>query len=170
VAKYVLADLVRVRTLRKDRVERELLQAKERLAEAERQVPIRERELADYEKWVDDEIDRQYGELLRKPVRKGAVDDLAANIRTMRERIPDYVKRVQDAKEDVRKAEEDLRKKHAEVEQANRDLEKLLAHREEWTAEQFKLEEFNSDKELEEAVRQRGQEEPATAGGSGGED
>jgi chromosome segregation ATPase len=170
VAKYVLADLVRVRNLRKDRVERELLQAKERLAEAERLVPVREKELADYEKWVDGEIDRQYGELLRKPVRKGAVDDLAANIRAMRERIPDYVKRVQDAKEDVRKAKEDLRKKHEEVEQANRDLEKLLAHREEWLVEQFKLEEFNSDKELEEAVRQRGQEDPSAKKGGMGEE
>jgi chromosome segregation ATPase len=162
--RYVLADLVRVRNLRKDRLERELLHAKEQLREAERMVPVREKELADYEKWVDEEIDRQYGEVLRKSVRKGAVDDLSANIRSLRERIPEFIKRVVDAKEDVKKAEEALRIKYAEVEQANRDLEKLLAHRAEWMEEQRKLEEFNSDKELEESVRQRGQREPGAEG------
>ncbi|MDR2576928.1 MAG: type III secretion protein [Puniceicoccales bacterium] len=153
--KYVLADLVRVRVLRRDRVERELLKAKEHLAEMEKMVPIREKELEDYEKWVDQEIDRQYAELLRQAVRKGSVDDLKENIRIMRSKTPEYVKRVQDAKNDVKKAEEELEAKRKEMEQAHRNLEKLYAHREEWTAEQLKLDEFNSDKELEEAVRQK---------------
>jgi chromosome segregation ATPase len=157
-AKYILADLVRVRNLRKDRVEREMMRAKAQLAEAERMVPVREKELADYEKWVDDEIDRQYNELLKKAVRKGAVDDLSVNIRLMREKIPEYVKRVEDAKDDVRKAEAELAKKKEEVAQAQRDLEKLIAHREEWEVEQGKIEEFNSDKELEESTRQKTQE------------
>ncbi|MDR2030340.1 MAG: type III secretion protein [Puniceicoccales bacterium] len=168
--KYVLADLVRVRTLRKDRLERELLKAKERLAEAERQVPIREKELADYEKWLDEEIDRQYAKLIGKQVRQDVVTDFAATIRTLRGRVPEYVKRVQDAKADVCRAEEELQKKYAEVEQANRDLEKLLAHRSEWEAEQAKLEEMSGDKELEESVRLQAQgESVAGDGGTEGE-
>jgi outer membrane murein-binding lipoprotein Lpp len=145
--------------LRRDRVERELMKAKERLAEARKLVPIREKELADYEKWVDEEIDRKYNALLKKPVRKGRVDDLASDIRLLRGKIPEYVKRVQDARDDVQKAEEELELKKEEMAQAHRDLEKLYAHREEWMAEQRKLEEFNSDKELEEAVRQKNQSE-----------
>jgi chromosome segregation ATPase len=136
-------------------VERELLKAKEHLAEMQKIVPIREKELKDYEKWVDQEIDRQYDELLRKTVRKGSVDDLKENIRLMRSKTPEYVKRVQDAKEDVKKAEEELEAKRKEMEQAHRDLEKLHAHRDEWMDEQRKLDEFNSDKELEESVRQK---------------
>jgi chromosome segregation ATPase len=156
VAKYILADLVRVRTLRKDRVERELVAAKERLAEAERQVPIREKELEDYRNWVDSEINRLYTEIIRKSVHKAAVDDLTYAVRALRAKEPEYVKRVQDAKEDVKKAQDLLEEKKVERIQAQRNLEKLDAHREEWMVEQAKLEEFLSDKELEESFRPKG--------------
>lgn len=138
-------------------MERELIKAKDRVAETEKLVPVREKELADYEKWVDEEINLQYNKLLKQAVRKGAVDELAVNIRSLRAKTPEYVKRVQEAKADVEKAKKELEEKKAEMEQAHRDLEKLYAHREEWMAEQRKLEEFNSDKELEEAVRQKHQ-------------
>ncbi|MDR2663935.1 MAG: type III secretion protein [Puniceicoccales bacterium] len=153
MVKYILADLVRVRTLRKDRVERELLAAKERLAEAERQVPIREKELDDYRNWVDAEIDRLYTEIIRKSIHKNAVDDLAYAVRSLRGKEPEYVKRLQDARDDVKKAQELVEEKKKERIQAQKDLEKLDAHREEWLAEQAKLEEFLSDKELEESFR-----------------
>ncbi|MDR0340298.1 MAG: type III secretion protein [Puniceicoccales bacterium] len=159
MAKYILADLVRVRTLRKDRVERELLAAKERLAEAEKQVPICEKELEDYRNWVDSEINRLYMEILRKSVHKASIDDLTYAIRSLREKEPEYVKRVQDAKEDVKKAQKLLEEKKNERILAQRNLKKLDAHKEEWMAEQAKLEEFLSDKELEESFRPKGANE-----------
>ena len=159
MAKYVLADLVRVRTLRKDRVERELMAAKKKLDEAEKQVPIREKELEDYRKWVDSEIDRLYDEVIRKDVHRGAIDDLGASIRAMRSKEPDYIKRVQDAKEDVKKAQKEVETKKDELKQFQRDLEKLHAHLEQWTEEEAKLAEFLSDKELEESVRPKTQGE-----------
>jgi chromosome segregation ATPase len=133
--------------------------AKERLEEAEKQVPIREKELEDYRKWVDSEIDRLYSEVIRKDVHRGAIDDLATTIRAMRSKEPDYIKRVEDAKEDVKKAKEEVEAKKSELSQVQRDLEKLYAHREQWNEEQAKLEEFASDKEMEESVRQKNQNE-----------
>jgi chromosome segregation ATPase len=159
MVKYVLFDLVRVRTLRKDRVERELMAAKERLVEAEKLVPIREKELEDYRNWVDGEINRLYTEVLRREVHREAIDDLAYNVRAIRGKEPEHVKRVQDAKDDVKKITEELETKKKEVAQAQRDLEKLKSHREEWMAEQAKLEELLGDRELEEAVRQKTQSE-----------
>jgi hypothetical protein len=159
--KYILADLMRVRELRKDRAERELLKAKEQVIEAKKIVEQRQKELEEYEKWVKEEIDRQYMAILRKEVRKVEVDELAANIRILRAKTADYIKRVEDAKEDVRKAEDLVKQKQDEVQQAYRNLEKLEAHKIDWIAEQRLLEEFNSDKELEESVRTSGQRDPA---------
>jgi chromosome segregation ATPase len=159
--KYILSDLMRVRELRKDRAERELLKAKEQVVEAKKVVEQRQKELEEYEKWVEEEIDRQYTAILKKAVRKGAVDELAANVRILRAKTADYIKRVEDAKEDVRKAEDLVKQKQDEVQQAYRNLEKLEAHKTDWIAEQRILEEFNSDKELEESVRTSGQRDPS---------
>ncbi|MDR0727945.1 MAG: type III secretion protein [Puniceicoccales bacterium] len=159
--KYILSDLMRVRELRKDRAERELIKAKEQVVEAKKVVEQRQKELEEYEKWVEDEIDRQYDAILKREVRKGAVDELSANIKIMRAKTADYVKRVEDAKEDVRKAEDLVKQKQDEVQRAYRNLEKLEAHKVDWIAEQRILEEFNSDKELEESVRIGGQKDPS---------
>jgi hypothetical protein len=159
--KYVLADLMRVRELRKDRAERELLKAKEQVIEAKKVVEQRQKELEEYEKWVEEEIDRQYDAILKQEVRKMAVDDLAENVKILRAKTADYIKRVEDAKEDVRKAEDLVKQKQDEVQQAHRNLEKLEAHKVDWIAEQRILEEFNSDKELEESVRTSGQRDPS---------
>jgi chromosome segregation ATPase len=161
MGKYLLADLMRVRELRKDRAERELMKAKEEVVEMKKKLQQREKELQDYEKWVEDEINRQYSEVLKKEVRKGLVDDLSDNIKLLRGRTADYIKRVADAKEDVRKAEDQVKKKQEEVRMAHRNLEKLEAHKVDWLAEQRILEEFNSDKELEESVRTNGQRDPS---------
>jgi chromosome segregation ATPase len=159
--KYILADLMRVRELRKDRAERELLKAKEQVVEAKKMVEQRKNELEEYEKWVEEEIDRQYDAILKKEVPKSSVDELSANIRIMRAKTADYVKRLEDAKEDVRKAEDLVKQKQGEVQQAYRNLEKLWAHKTDWIAEQRILDEFNSDKELEESVRAGGQRDPS---------
>lgn len=148
--KYVLADLMRVRNLRKDRAERELKHAREHLAQAKSMVLQREKELHDFEIWVDQEIDRQYNEVLKKQVRKGSVDDLQANIRLLKGRMLEYVKRLNDAKEEVRKAEDNVKIKHEEVLKANRELEKLDEHKKLWIEEQKKLEELLGDREMEE--------------------
>ncbi|MDR1438390.1 MAG: type III secretion protein [Puniceicoccales bacterium] len=159
--KYILSDLMRVRELRKDRAERELMKAKDLVVEAKKRVEERKKELKDYEKWVEDEIDRQYDQVLAKTVRKGSVDDLSINIKLLRGRTADYIKRVADAEEDVRKAEDQVKKKQEEVRMAHRNLEKLEAHKVDWLDEQRILEEFNSDKELEESVRTSGQKDPS---------
>jgi hypothetical protein len=159
--KYILADLMRVRELRRDRAERELIKAKEQVIEAKKVVEQRQRELEEYEKWVEEEIDRQYDAILKKAVHKVEVDGLAANVKILRAKTADYIKRVEDAKEDVRKAEDLVTQKQDEVQRAYRNLEKLEAHKVDWIAEQRILEEFNSDKELEESVRTSGQRDPA---------
>jgi chromosome segregation ATPase len=163
VAKYILADLIRVRTLRRDKIERELVAAKGRLDDAEKQVPLREKELEDYRKWVDAEIDRLYDEVLRKDVHRGAIDDLGTVVRSMRAKELDYVKRLQDAKDDLKKAQEELEAKKKELDGAQRDIEKLSSHREQWTAEQTKLDEFLADRELEEAIVHKNQGEKNSA-------
>lgn len=151
--KYVLADLMRVRVLRKDRAERELMQAKDLVEEAKKMVVQRENELKEYEIWVEKEIDRQYNEILKKMVNKGSVDDLGYNIKVLRGRTFEYAKRLSDAKEEVKKAEENLAQKHELMIQAERNLEKLEEHKKEWSEEQRLLEEVLSDREMEESVR-----------------
>lgn len=151
--KYVLADLMRVRVLRKDRAERELMQAKELVEEAKKMVAQRENELKEYEIWVEKEIDRQYNEILKKMVRKGSVDDLGYNIKVLRSRTFEYAKRLSDAKDDLKKAEDNLKQKHDILIQAERNLEKLEEHKKEWSEEQRLLDEMLSDHEMEESVR-----------------
>lgn len=149
----MLADLMRVRNLRKDRVERELQAARQHLEECKKAVTQREKELEDYKIFVEKETDRQYNNILKKKVRKGSVDDLRENIRILQARTVEYVQRVAEAKEEVRKAEDNIRTKQEQLIQANKDLEKLESHKKQWIEEQKKLEEFLSDMAMEEATR-----------------
>lgn len=153
MAKYVLADLMRMRVMRKDRAERELMKAKQLVVQAKEMVAQREKELQEYEIWVEKEIDRQYNEILKQQIRRGAIDDLGENIKILRAKTLDYVKRISDAKENLRKAEENVVQKHDALMEAERNLQKLDEHKKEWLEEQRVLEEFVSDMELEESVR-----------------
>lgn len=148
--KYVLGDILRVRNLRLSKAERELQQARRLLAEAKENEEKAKKVVEDYKIFIVSETDRLYNNIIKKQVRRGAVDDLHYELQVLKNRLVDYEKNVENAEADVHKAEQNCVEKRKVLDDANKNVEKLNSHKDVWMAEAIKQEEAAEDKELEE--------------------
>ncbi len=150
MVKYVLEEILKVRTFRKDIAEKNYTQAQRLVVEAEENVKRTEQALEDFKVFIATETDRLYKEVMNKKVKKEAVDTLNATLKTLKNRLLDHEQAVENEKENLEKAKKNAEEKRQLLMEANKNIEKLNAHKESWTKEALKEEEMLSDKELEE--------------------
>lgn len=148
--KYVLGDILRVRNLRLSKAERDLQQARRLLEDAKENEEKAKKAVEEYKIFIVSETDRLYNNIIKKQVRRGAVDDLHYELQILKNRLVDYEKNVDNAKADVQKAEQNCVEKRKVLDDANKNVEKLNSHKDVWMAEAIKQEEATEDKELEE--------------------
>ncbi|MDR1458482.1 MAG: type III secretion protein [Puniceicoccales bacterium] len=147
--KYELDDLLRVREIRKDRAEKNLVQAQKLLKEAEQALAKAKQELEDYKLFVISETNRLYNQILKKSIKKNSVDALHAAIKELQNRIFEYEKRVEDAIVMCQKAKENLEKRREELAQAKRNIDKIESLKDKWREDIKKEEELQADLEME---------------------
>ncbi len=150
MVKYVLEEILKVRTFRKDIAEKNYTQAQRLVVEAEENVKRTEQALEDFKGFITTETDRLYKEVMNKKVKKEAVDSLNATLKTLKNRLLDHEQAVENEKENLEKAKKNAEEKRNLLMEANKNIEKLNAHKESWIKEALKEEEMLSDKELEE--------------------
>ncbi|MDR2377376.1 MAG: type III secretion protein [Puniceicoccales bacterium] len=149
MAKYALGDLLKVRHIRKDKAEKDVVQARRLLVEAQKILQKTLQELEDYRVFVREETERLYAEILKQSVRRRNIDDLHEAVKALKASLLEHEKRVENAQEECRKAEEHIEHCKEALAMANRNIEKIEAHKETWVAEVHKEEEFQADLEME---------------------
>jgi type III secretion protein O len=147
--KYALADLLKVRHIRRDRAEKDVTQARRLLVEAQKILQQTMQELEDYKVFVREETERLYAEIVKQSVRRKNIDDLHEAVKALKTSLLDYEKRVENAQEECRKAEENIEKCKEALMMANRNIEKIETHKETWRLEVNREEEFQADLEME---------------------
>ncbi|MDE6432484.1 MAG: type III secretion protein [Opitutales bacterium] len=150
MVKYVLDDILKVRNFRKDIAERNFTQAQRLVIEAEENVKRAEGALKEFQAFIVTETDRLYKQVIKRKVKRGAVDSLNAALRNLKNRLFDHERTVENEKENLEKAKKNAEEKHKILMDANKNIEKLNSHKETWMKEALKEEEMASDKELEE--------------------
>ncbi len=159
MVKYVLEDILRVRNFRKDIAEKNYTQAQRLVAEAEENVKRAKEALKKFEEFIVTETDRLYAQVLRKSVKKEAVDSLHVALRTLKNRLLDHQKAVENEEENLEKAKKNAEEKRKLLMEANKNIEKLTSHKENWTKEALREEEMIADKELEEFTGKKSKDE-----------
>jgi type III secretion protein O len=147
--KYPLEDLRKVRVIRRDKTEEEVLKAKRALQEAIAFLEQKKQELEEFKKWRLEEIERIYARIMKKDVLKGAVDDIHFDLATLDNKLLEYRKRVDDAQGAVQKAEAFLHEKQIALQQKLRELQKIEEHKKLWTQEELAIQDALQEKELE---------------------
>ncbi|MDR3143710.1 MAG: type III secretion protein [Puniceicoccales bacterium] len=148
-AKYALGDLLKVRHIRKDRAEKEVVQARRLLVAAQKILQKALQELEDYRVFVQEETEHLYAAIIKQSVRRRNIDDLHETVRALRASLLEHERRVENAQEECRKAEEHIEQCKETLATAKRNIEKIEAHKETWIAEVIKEEEFQADLEME---------------------
>ncbi|MEJ5301181.1 MAG: YscO family type III secretion system apparatus protein [Thermodesulforhabdaceae bacterium] len=148
--KYVLDDLLRIRLLREERAERELLMRRQELNNAIRFLREREEDLARYRLWRPLEEEKLFKEVQNKLVKREDVENLRIKIGLLREREIAKEGEVQEAKRKLQEAENLFNKAKNSYREALQGRQKIEEHRKVWLLEAKKQEEEKSDKELEE--------------------
>ena len=150
MAKYELQDLLRIRDMRKDRAQDDLLKAKKQLQEAEQQL----QEKKDNEsKFINKKpffIEQIYKNMLQKVqfkknymnlvhLRLGKLDEHQMKLAIEVEKAQN---KCEEARKNVMTCQENLQK-------ARINLDKIEEHKKIWLADQKAFEELSQDKEME---------------------
>lgn len=148
--KYELSDLLKVRELREDTASKAVAQAQEKLESCEHYLERKKKELADYREWRPGEEDRIFAQIMKKEISQEKLSEVKAKIAILRDKEAVIEKEVEDAEIAVTEAEKELEEAKEAHRAAMRELEKIKEHKEHWTEEAKKEDEFLADKEMEE--------------------
>lgn len=149
MARYPLHDMVFVREHREDKASKAVTAARRVVAEAERNVQERQKDLEQYNAWRVAEEERLLQSIMRKPVKLGDITDMRLEISSMRERELALIDQLRKAEGELDRAREDLENARLAHKKAAQDLEKLTEHRALWRREQDLQAERLADLELE---------------------
>ncbi|HCJ11747.1 MAG: hypothetical protein A2Y14_03325 [Verrucomicrobia bacterium GWF2_51_19] len=147
--RYPLADLLRVRKLRKDRAEEDVQRAKQKLLEAEQWVKTCKKELEDFKIFRLKEIDRLYSSVMKKDIKREKVDEIAFDIATLDGKVIEYERAIEAAKQAVEVARQEVEDRRAALHKAMQSLQKIDEHKTAWVAGTSKEELALLEKELE---------------------
>ncbi len=150
MTRYVLQDLLRVRSFRENRAARDVGAAKQAMEESRSLVERRQRESADYTAWREKREDALYQEVLGRVVRVGELEDLKSGVLTLREKELLLEQAVMEARAAERAARENLERAREAYAARVRDLRKIEEHRKAWMARELLEEERAADAEMEE--------------------
>lgn len=150
--RYPLQDMVFVREHREDKASKAVTSARRAVVEAEENLMMKQKTLADFTNWRIAEEERLIQSIMRKPVKLGEITDLRLEISAMRERELDFMDQVHKAEGELDRAREELEKAKLAYKKATQDLEKLIEHRAAWQLEQNHEAERHADLELEDFI------------------
>jgi len=147
--KYVLEDLLKIRKIREERAQTELLKKKQALEAAIRFVEQQQQELEEFKKWRLKEEDRIYEEAKGKLMSLDDLDNLRLQITLLREEEMLKAKQVEDAKKAMREAEQAYQKAKEDYKQITKDIDKVEEHKSIWMEEALREAERIADIEME---------------------
>ena len=149
---YFLQPLLCIRAMREDRAAGELTVARRAVAEAERKLEDRRRELVEYEETKEERRERIYNAIMGRPVSRESID--IANEGVARIDEEGVLKA-----DNVTRAEGELKDREAEAEAARvnfavamKNRMKIEEHKSVWMAEEAKEQEQRAEGELEDFI------------------
>lgn len=120
-----LAGLLGIKQYREGRAEREVVRARRELEAATEAVHAARKALHDYQAQCARRERELYADLLSRMVRKADFDDVDAEIKAMREKIPEYEAAIETARQAEQAAETALERARAQLAIAMREREKF---------------------------------------------
>jgi|YelNatPaOPRAMG01_1025707.scaffolds.fasta_scaffold01323_8 type III secretion protein O len=148
--KYVLEDLLRIRLLREEKAERELLIRRQELDKARKLLLEREEELAHYRQWRPPEEERLFKNIQNRIVKSEDIENLRLQIALLRGKEIALEGAVEEAKKQLREAQWLFDEATNSYREALQGRQKIEEHRKVWRLEEKRKDEAMSDKELEE--------------------
>lgn len=150
MAKYELQDLLRIRDMRKDRAQDDLLKAKKQLQEAEQQL----QEKKDNEsKFINKKpffIEQIYKNMLQKvQFKKNYMNLVHLKLGKLDEHQMKLAMEVEKAQNKCEEARKNVMTCQENLQKARINLDKIEEHKKIWLADQKAFEELSQDKEME---------------------
>ena len=149
---YFLQPLLRIRAMREDRAAGELTVARRAVAEAERKLEDRRRELVEYEETKEERRERIYNAIMGRPVSRESID--IANEGVARIDEEGVLKA-----DNVTRAEGELKDREAEAEAARvnfavamKNRMKIEEHKSVWMEDEVNEQERRAECELEDFI------------------
>lgn len=146
---YALQPLVRIRTMREDRAQVELVAARRELAAAEAAVAARRRDLATWEATKDARRDRIYATVMGRPVSRDQLDLANEGVARIDEEGALKADNVVRAEAERRARAEAADAARAKLNRMTKDRMKIDEHKAAWTVEDARAQELRAEGELE---------------------
>lgn len=149
---YALQSMLRIRTMREDRTQSELAQARSAKAAAEKALEARVEAIIEYETTKDERRDKVYSMVIGKVVSMDDLDRVRAAVSQIDEEgmlLAEAEKRAQSVVEEKDKAVEAARLKYVD---AVKEKTKFVEHRRVWEEEEKLKDELAADREMEDFV------------------
>ena len=146
---YALQPLLRIRTMREDRAEGELVVAKRALAAAEERLADRRRDLAAYEETKEERRDRIYDAIMGHEVSRDQIDLANEGVARIDEEGVLKADNVKRAEGEVKEKTEAADQARANLNLAIKNRMKIDEHKAVWMAEEAKEQDARAEGELE---------------------
>ncbi len=149
---YPLADLWRLRNLRRDRAEGAVQAAEQALARAVEEKERLAGDLGEYRAWRRAEVDRRYRALLGQTVTRKELDAFHAGLAALEREELRRGEALSQAGAAEERARQSVREARLALTRADRALRKIQAHRDQWQEADAKEQTRLEDLEMEEFV------------------
>ncbi len=153
--KYLLSDLLKVRSFRVDAALRKVVACREELMVCQRQRVKKQQELDDFTQYRLHREQSMYAEILGKTIRLAVLDDLKDAVRLMRIEQTAYEQQLLDAQRSVDGATEALRQAQEQHRKSLRAEEKLKQHQQLWLMDARRWQVLKEDAEIEDIPLRR---------------
>lgn len=149
---YALQSMLKIRTMREDRTQSELAQARSAKSLAEKALEERTMAIIDYETTKDERRDQVYAMVMGKVVSMDELDHIRAAISQIDEEGVILVEAERRAKEEVQAKDRAVEAARLKYVEAVKEKSKFVEHRRVWEAEERLKDELTADRELEDFV------------------
>ena len=150
MAKYELQDLLRIRDMRENRAQDDLLKAKKQLQEAEKQLQKEKDKEAEFIQKKPSFIELIYDNMMQKSqFKKNYMDIVNLKLKKLDEHQMKLAIEVEKAQNKCEEAQKNVVACQENLQRARINLDKIEEHKKIWLEGQRALEELSQDKELE---------------------
>lgn len=144
---YPLGALLRIRKIREEHAQNELLKTKQKLKEAQRKEKKQQKRLEEYKKWRPIRESYLFKKIGGQKLPKEKIDEFKMRVESLVEREKDHEKRLEKAKEVTKKAEDAVAQARTNLIEASKRVQKIHKHKEIWEKNAKKAEELFWEKE-----------------------
>lgn len=149
---YALESMLKIRSMREDRTQSELAQARSAKHVAEKALEARVEAIIEYETTKDERRDKVYAMVMGKVVSMDELDNIRAAISQIDEEGVLLVEAERRAKEEVQAKDRAVEAARLNYVEAVKEKTKFVEHRRAWEAEERLKEELAADREMEDFV------------------